>query len=90
MEVLTHPCHCDICLEDRYCSPCAGCPDGHPSFWKTIVESAEWKAWRQQNPPQWDFDECEVLGAFSPAHFAAFLAWIKAGPSAESHQKIPR
>jgi hypothetical protein len=28
-----------------YFEECAGCPEGHSSFWKTIVESPQWQAW---------------------------------------------
>ena len=60
------------------------CHDGyHPSFWKTIVESPQWKAWEREvgrrlsknvvDQPVFDVDECREVGWFSSEHFAAFL-----------------
>jgi hypothetical protein len=34
--------------KDAWCAECAGCPEGHPTFWKTVVESTQWKAWEEE------------------------------------------
>ena len=60
----------------KYWEPCVGCPDGHWSFWKTIVESPQWAAWEKvANQEGYDHDECRECGWFSPGHFRAFLAF---------------
>lgn len=76
-------------MRDRYCTPCSGCKDGHPSFWKTIIESPQWKEWQKEQTRRfrnleqvgnkmvgetcYDMAEVEELGCISPAHFADFL-----------------
>lgn len=59
--------------------PCAGCEGGHDTFWKTVVESPQWKAWRESFP-QWDVMECEACGHISQGHFQAFLGYTAARP----------
>ena len=54
--------------------PCAGCEGGHDTFWKTVVESPQWKAWTTSGP-EWDVDECQECGHISQAHFQAFMAF---------------
>jgi len=65
-------------LRHYYNAPCPGCPDGHPSFWKTVVESPEWKAWVASRP-SYDIAECEEVGIISKKHFEDFLAHALAG-----------
>ena len=54
--------------------PCAGCAGGHDTFWKSVVESPQWKAWTQA-ADGWDWMECEACGHISQAHFQAFMAF---------------
>lgn len=54
--------------------PCSGCKNGHDTFWKSVIESAQWKAWCASGPT-WDVDECTACGHISQAHFQAFLDW---------------
>lgn len=62
---------------NAYWSPCLGCPEGHPSFWKTIVESDEWKRWEEvANEKGFDYDESRECGYLSPEHWQAFLAFL--------------
>lgn len=82
-------CRCENCEKERYLSPCAGCRDGHPSFWKTIIESKYWKLWEKENSRRlkklcnggkekcYDVDECRELGAFGKEHFEEFIKFIK-------------
>ena len=81
------PCHCKICEKDRYGDR------EYPSFWKTIVESKEWKAWmKKQNKlfskfvasqcdkssmPIFDVDESHECGWISPRHWKEFVKFIK-------------
>ena len=68
------------------------CSDGyHPSFWKTVVESPEWKLWQEEQQKRFhqlattkntkieafDIDECQECGWISPAHFQSFIKFIK-------------
>lgn len=68
--------HYDDFLAYYYCTPCAGCNDGHPSFWKTIIESQEWKNWKKDND-NWDWSENEELGILSDNHWNAFIKLLK-------------
>jgi hypothetical protein len=64
--------------KERWCSPCPGCKDGHPSFWKTVVESPQWELWEKEqvkNPTR-DIDESRECGWMGPGHFQEFLAFI--------------
>ena len=54
------------------------CSDGyHPSFWKTVIESPQWKLWKEAmtkgKVPERDMPEVEECGWFSPEHFQDFL-----------------
>jgi hypothetical protein len=63
------------------------CTDGeHESFWKTVVTSTQWKEWVKENSRRmhlkpigecFDIDECRECGWISPAHFQAFLEFVK-------------
>lgn len=69
------------------------CSDGnHNSFWKTVVESSEWKLWEKEVHHRFhehtianskvytgcfDVDECRECGFISPEHFISFMEWIK-------------
>jgi hypothetical protein len=51
---------------------------GHSSFWRTVILSPEWKAWKKHNKNMnWDFDECEELGIMSQEHWEEFIKFIK-------------
>ena len=39
--------HYDDFLHYYYNCPCKGCPEGHASMWKSIVESPQWKEWEK-------------------------------------------
>ena len=70
------PCYCDTCMADRYCHACPGCKGGHPSFWKTVIESPQWAKWKEyawKKKLLYDFPEVEELGCISPGHFQQFL-----------------
>jgi len=63
--------------ERLYWEPCEGCKDGHPSFWKTIVESEEWRQWEKASVQHFfDTDESRECGWFSPAHFKSFIGFL--------------
>lgn len=68
-------CTCDQCLYFWYCSPCSGCKDGHPSFWKTVIESPQWKEWskEQQEHSTRDMPEVEEMGDYKPRTFSGVL-----------------
>lgn len=79
---------CKVPYEEHICyfSPCAGCPQGHSSFHKTIVESKEWQLWEKENEKRmnkkiikncFDYDECRELGIMSQKHWDAFIKFIK-------------
>lgn len=74
------PCMCDKCLQAWYLQPCVGCVDGHNSFWKTVIESKQWKKWKKyawEDNMLYDFPEVEELGTISPEHFQAFLKFTR-------------
>ena len=86
------PCICETCEKAKYWTACEGCEKGHASFWKVVVESHEWKLWRQEIRNRakyhikrksklftgvWDVDECEGCGWISPEHWVDFLKFIK-------------
>lgn len=64
------------------------CSDGsHPSFWKTVVTSPQWKRWEIEVSrrlstasalPVFDVDECQECNWLSPEHFQEFLKFCKA------------
>ena len=73
---------CKKCTAAYYWSPCVGCKDGHNSFWKTIVESPQWKKWEKENSRRmhlnpigkcFDADECRECGWISAGHFQEFM-----------------
>ncbi|MDE2098441.1 MAG: hypothetical protein KGL39_14405 [Patescibacteria group bacterium] len=57
--------------------PCKGCKNGHDTFWKTVVESPQWKEWEAANT-HFDVDECRACGHISQNHFQAFLGFVVA------------
>ena len=80
--------HFDEFLHYYYCSPCGGCKDGHPSFWKTVIESPQWLKWREELEKRmkrgkivkgkfsenvYDLCEVEELGILGEKHFQDFL-----------------
>ncbi|MEK6819013.1 MAG: hypothetical protein AABY10_03710 [Nanoarchaeota archaeon] len=68
----------DEFLGAYYNQECKGCPEGHSSFWKTLIESDEWKKWKEfNNNTNWDFSENEELGILSAKHFKSFLNFVK-------------
>ena len=79
VKVKHKSCRCDDCLYSWYWTPCPGCKDGHNSFWKTVIESPQWKLWQieQSRNPTRDMPEVEELGQISPEHFQEFLKFIK-------------
>src|SRR3990167_3537915 len=64
----------DKFLRKYYNDQCEGCPEGHASFWKTIIESPEWKEWIKI--AEYDIPECEELGIISKEHWEDFLKFI--------------
>ena len=64
----------DEFLRYYYNAPCSGCPEGHASFHKTIIESPEWKAWSKV--AHYDIAECECLGICSEVHWRDFVKFI--------------
>ncbi len=69
--------HFDEFLGYYYNSPCGGCPEGHASFWKTVIESPQWKAWVESRP-SYDISECEALGIMGKEHFQDFMKFVLA------------
>lgn len=70
----------DDFLKAYYWQPCIGCKEGHPSFWKTIIESPEWKKWRKyawEDKMLYDFSEVEELGIISKKHWQDFIKFVK-------------
>jgi hypothetical protein len=55
--------------------PCPGCEGGHDTYWKSVVESPQWREWSRVSR---DFDtaECEACGHISERHFQAFLKFV--------------
>ena len=56
------------------------CSDGwHDSFWKTTIESPQWKLWQeeQRKNPTYDMLEVEELGYISQNHFQDFIKFIR-------------
>jgi len=66
-----------------YWSKCVGCPEGHASMHKTLIESPQWEKWRKHawegENMLYDFPECEELGIISSGHLQDFLKFIKGG-----------
>jgi hypothetical protein len=77
------PCFCEECEKARYNIPCGY--HFHESFWKTVVESDEWRAWCEEVRKRWkkikdkdclpifDIDECQECGWISPDHWREFM-----------------
>ena len=70
----SYPDNYEKCVGHYYWHPCEGCKEGHSSFWKTIVESDEWKEWSKI--AQYDIPECEECGMMSSAHWKDFVKFI--------------
>ena len=80
-----HPYSEHVC----YWSPCKGCPEGHPSIHKTIIESEEWDAWGEENDKRmseysennqtefFNICESEECGQMSPGHWQSFVKFIR-------------
>jgi DNA-directed RNA polymerase subunit M/transcription elongation factor TFIIS len=77
----------DDFLNYYYNSPCSGCPEGHSSFWKTVIESPQWKAWVASRP-NYDIPECEALGIISKEHFQDFLRFARSEDTAILARKM--
>lgn len=65
-------------MKERYWTACPGCAGGHPSFWKTIVESKHWKQWYEYASKYqlYDVDECQECGWIGERHFNEFIDYI--------------
>lgn len=64
--------------KDHYLYKCSGCPEGHNSFWKTIIESPQWKKWEKiANKKGYDYCECSECGWMSQKHFQEFIKFIR-------------
>ena len=70
----------------KYWESCEGCPEGHNSFHKTIVESPEWEAWEKEQKEMFgrkefdgcfDVNECKECGWISKEHWKKFVEFIK-------------
>lgn len=85
---------CGIPYEEHTCYfvKCSGCPDGHSSFHKTVIESPQWKLWQEEQEKLmvkhykkkskiyaglYDIAECMERGLISQEHFQKFLRFIK-------------
>lgn len=67
----------DAFLRYYYKQKCNSC-GYHNSFWATVIESEEWKKWKEKNNNlEYDFCECEELGILSPRHWQEFIKFIK-------------
>ena len=50
----------------------------YPTYQQTVVSSPQWQAWgKVAHEHFFDWDESVEIGALSPKHFQAFLAWVK-------------
>lgn len=49
------------------------------TYYRTIVDSPQWKLWVKKNEEdsQWDVYESMELGLMSPRHFQAFIEFCK-------------
>ena len=76
----------EIIEKERFWSPCSGCEEGHPSFWKTVIESPQWKQWQREQHRRldegkikdgvYDMSEVEECGWISQKHFQDFINFI--------------
>ena len=92
------PCACDVCEKARWEYSCS---DGsHPSFWKTVITSSQWKVWQTEqrrrfdllqkyqscNSGIYDMSEVEECGWISQEHFQEFIKFIQGKKYAEVEQ----
>jgi hypothetical protein len=80
---------CDVPLKEHTCylARCAGCPEGHSSFHRTVITSPQWKLWQKEQQARfgnrntkkacYDMSEVEELGTISAGHFQNFLKFCK-------------
>ena len=69
-------------------SPCEGCPEGHSSFWKTIIESKQWEEWiKSEEGRNFDTSESQECGWFSKNHFTAFIERIEKQAEERGYQR---
>ena len=92
MKIHKVPCNCETCEKARYWQSCAGCKDGHPSFWKTVILSPQWQLWQKEQKRRfinyansnkkpenfgiYDMPEVEECGWISAGHFQEFLKFV--------------
>lgn len=77
--------------EDHWQYYCEGCNEYHPSFWKTVTESRQWKAWQKEQEERaikckcfdkvctckvFDIAESTECNALSPEHWSEFVKFI--------------
>lgn len=76
--------------DNKWNSDCSGCAGGHPSFWKTIIESPQWKKWEKEQSRRWDLlagnkkvrkgvydmPEVEECGWLGEKHWQDFVRFI--------------
>jgi len=67
--------------EEHYEYHCSGCKEPHPSYWKTVIESPQWKEWdsgagHPGHKAGFDVDECRECNWISQRHFQEFLKWV--------------
>ena len=73
----------------RYFEQCGGCPEGHSSFWKTVIESPQWAKWEKEQVnrfhkteipglDRFDYDESRECGWISQKRFQEFLKFVTA------------
>lgn len=65
---------------------CDGCPNGHPTFWETVITSPQWIKWEKEVSKRmnkkthdgvWDVDESRETNVISQEHFQDFIKFIK-------------
>lgn len=81
----------DKFLKEYYYQDCLGCPEGHSSFWRTIIMSDEWKLWQKEQSRRmsllcknklpkklgvYDMPECEEGGIMSLGHWKDFIKFL--------------
>jgi len=70
--------------EHQKVHPCEGCTGGHPSFWKTITDSDQWRAWEASSQRTFDTIECASCGHISRKHWKAFMEFVTRKPTVSS------
>ena len=66
----------------------------YPTYQHTVVNSPQWLAWGKVAHKHgldhygFDWDESVEIGALSPKHFQAFLAWVKEAATKEERERI--